>query len=70
MTIAPTLQKYLADHGVAYDLVAHPPTESSLRTAETCHIPGDRLAKGILLRDPPLIGSLSFQPLAGFGCLT
>ena len=52
MTIAPTLQKYLADHVVAYDLVPHPPTESSLRTAETCHIPSDRLAKGILLRDP------------------
>ena len=52
MTIAPTLQKYLADHEVAYDLVPHPPTESSLRTAEECHISGDRLAKGILLRDP------------------
>jgi len=52
MTIAPTLQKYLADHAVAYDLVPHPPTESSLRAAETCYIPSDRLAKGILLRDP------------------
>ena len=52
MTIAPTLQKYLADHEVAYDLVPHQPTESSLRTAEACHVPGDRLAKAILLRDP------------------
>jgi Ala-tRNA(Pro) deacylase len=52
MTIAPTLQTYLADHEVAYDLVPHQPTESSLRTAEACHIPGDRLAKAILLRDP------------------
>ena len=52
MTIAPTLQKYLADHEVAYDLVPHQPTDSSQRTAEACHIPGDRLAKGILLRDP------------------
>jgi Ala-tRNA(Pro) deacylase len=52
MTIAPTLQKYLADHEVAYDLVPHQPTESSLRTAEACHIPGERLAKAILLRDP------------------
>ena len=52
MTIAPTLQKYLADHEVAYDLVPHQPTESSLRTAEACRVPGDRLAKAILLRDP------------------
>ena len=52
MTIAPTLQKYLADHEVAHDLVPHLPTESSQRTAEACHIPGDRLAKAILLRDP------------------
>ena len=52
MTIAPTLQTYLADHEVAYDLVPHQPTESSLRTAEACQIPGERLAKAILLRDP------------------
>ena len=51
MTIAPTLQKYLADHEVAYDLVLHYPTASSLRTAEACHIPGDRLVKGVVVRD-------------------
>jgi Ala-tRNA(Pro) deacylase len=51
MTIAPTLQKYLSDQGVAYDVMAHEPTESSARTAQTSHVPLDRLAKGILLRD-------------------
>ena len=51
MTIAPTLQKYLADHDVAYDLVSHRPTESSLRTAEASHIPGNRLVKGVVVRD-------------------
>ena len=51
MTIAPTLQKYLADHEVAYDLVPHQPTDSSMDSAQACHIPGDRLAKAILLRD-------------------
>jgi Ala-tRNA(Pro) deacylase len=51
MTIAPTLQKYLADHEVAYDLVPHPPTESSLRTAEASHVPGDRLVKAVVVRD-------------------
>lgn len=48
MSIAPTLQKYL-DQSVTYDLIPHEPTMSSMRTAEVCHIPGDRLAKGIVL---------------------
>jgi Ala-tRNA(Pro) deacylase len=51
MTIAPTLQKYLADRNGAYDLVPHQPTMSSLHTAEACHITGDCLAKGVVLRD-------------------
>lgn len=51
MAIAQTLQKYLADKRVKYDVIAHEPTSSSMRTAETCHIPGDRLAKAVLLRD-------------------
>ena len=43
MTIAATLQKYLADHNVGYDLVSHEPTMSSMRTAEAGRVPGDRL---------------------------
>ncbi len=49
MTISPTLKSYL-DRNVSYDLVTHDPTPSSLRTAEASHIPGQRLAKGIVLR--------------------
>jgi Ala-tRNA(Pro) deacylase len=49
MAIAPTLQKYLDQH-VLYDVLSHEPTMSSLRTAEACHISGDRLAKGVVLR--------------------
>lgn len=49
MTIAPTLRRYL-DRYVTYDLVSHEPTMSSLRTAEACHIPGECLAKGVVLR--------------------
>ncbi len=49
MAIAPTLQKYL-DQNVSYDVIPHEPTLCSMRTAEACHIPGDRLAKGIVLR--------------------
>ena len=49
MAIAPTLQKYL-DQTVTYDVIPHEPTMSSMRTAEVCHISGDRLAKGVVLR--------------------
>ena len=49
MTIAPTLQTYL-DRNVTYDLILHEPAMTSMRTAEACHIPGDCLAKGIVLR--------------------
>ena len=36
---------------VIYDVIAHEPTMSSMRTAQACHVPGDCLAKGVLLRD-------------------
>ena len=51
MTIAHTLERYLDTKHVEYDVIAHPPTNSSMETAETCHISGDRLAKAVLLRD-------------------
>ena len=51
MAIAPTFQKYLATKNVLYDIVAHEPTMSSMRTAEACRISGDRIAKGVVLRD-------------------
>jgi len=51
MAIAPTLAKYLAAKNVAYDVLAHTPTQSALRTARACHIAGDCLAKAVLLRD-------------------
>jgi Ala-tRNA(Pro) deacylase len=49
MAIALTLQKYL-DQNVTYEVIPHEPTLSSMRTAEACHISGDGLAKGIVLR--------------------
>ena len=50
MAIAPTFQRHL-DQNVIYDVIAHEPTMSSMRTAQVCHIPGDCLAKGVVLRD-------------------
>jgi Ala-tRNA(Pro) deacylase len=49
MPIAPTLMRYL-DQNATYDIVLHEPTVSSMRTAQACHIPGDCLAKGVVLR--------------------
>lgn len=50
MSIAPTLQKYLSAENIQYEEIPHEPTMTSARTAQTCHIPGDCLAKGVVLR--------------------
>jgi Ala-tRNA(Pro) deacylase len=51
MAIAHTLERYLDAKRVKYDVIAHEPTSTSIQTAETCRIPGERLAKAVLLRD-------------------
>jgi Ala-tRNA(Pro) deacylase len=50
MAIPATVQEYLASKHIQYDLVPHPATSSSVPTAEACHVPADRLAKGVVLR--------------------
>ena len=51
MSIAATLQAYLFDHQVRYDVVLHPRSESSMASASAAQIPGDCLAKAVVLRD-------------------
>lgn len=51
MPIAQSVQSFLQDHSVHYDVVRHPRSVSSMRTAEVAHVPGDRLAKAVLLED-------------------
>ncbi|HQU15876.1 MAG: hypothetical protein B7Z66_06300 [Chromatiales bacterium 21-64-14] len=51
MSISSTVEQYLIRHGVDYDLVAHSHTGSSMETAAAAHIPGDRIAKGVILED-------------------
>lgn len=51
MSIAHTVQMYLSQHHVRFDLVPHRHTASSLRSADTAHIHPDRLAKAVLLED-------------------
>ena len=50
MAIAMTVQQYLADHGIEYETVAHPHTESSMETAESSHLTSHRIAKGVVLK--------------------
>jgi len=49
MAIAETLQNFLTERGVKYDVVPHPRSLSSALTAAAAHVPGDRLAKAVLI---------------------
>src|SRR5262249_50131907 len=49
MAIALTLQEYLNEQSVSYEVMTHELTNSSTRTAQASHVPADRLAKGVVL---------------------
>lgn len=51
MAVAATLRDYLDRWGVEYDVVPHAHTNSSLKTAEAAHVPGDNLAKCVMTED-------------------
>lgn len=51
MGIAMTLKDYLSRNGVEYQVLVHPRTGSSPETARVAHVPGDRLAKTVVLED-------------------
>ncbi len=51
MGIAMTLQEYLDWEDLEYDLIRHPYTRSSLYTAQKAHIPGNQLAKSVVVGD-------------------
>ena len=51
MSIAMTVEKYLNQLQVAYHVVAHPRTSSSLETARVAHVSAHQLAKAVLLED-------------------
>jgi len=50
MTIAAKVQRYLDQQGIDYEVVEHPRTMSSSRTAQAGHISGERLAKAVVLK--------------------
>jgi Ala-tRNA(Pro) deacylase len=49
MGIALSLQEYLNDHHINYEVMTHERTGSSLQTARASHVPSDCLAKGVIL---------------------
>jgi Ala-tRNA(Pro) deacylase len=51
MAIAMTLREYLDQEGVDYDVLEHSFSRCSSETAQIAHIPGDQLAKSVLLED-------------------
>lgn len=51
MATASRLEQYMTQRGVRYDVMLHPHSHSSMETAELAHIPGDRLAKSVILED-------------------
>ncbi len=51
MALATTLQKYLTDQKIAYEVITHRPTKSSSSTAEASHISGECVAKAVIVKD-------------------
>jgi Ala-tRNA(Pro) deacylase len=51
MAIAATIERYLADQGISYDVIAHRHTGDSLHTAEAAHVSGESVAKAVVLEN-------------------
>jgi Ala-tRNA(Pro) deacylase len=51
VTISATLKDFLDQQQVAFELIPHPQTGSSMETAEQAHVPGKRLAKAVIIRE-------------------
>lgn len=51
MAIAISLQEFLRDHHIEYDVLTHPYTTSSMSSAEAAKISGDMIAKCVVLED-------------------
>ncbi len=49
MAMSTTLKDYLTQQGVDYEVQAHPRTLDSSHTAQATHVPGDHLAKAVMV---------------------
>jgi Ala-tRNA(Pro) deacylase len=46
-----TVQEYLQQQGIPYELVHHPHTQSSMDAAGAAHVPAAKIAKPVILED-------------------
>ena len=51
MATASRVEDYMMRHGVHCDVLMHPHSHSSMETAELARVPGDRVAKSVILED-------------------
>lgn len=51
MSVAPTVSDFLDSHHIDYEVVQHPRSVSAARIAAAAHVPGDRVAKSVLMGD-------------------
>jgi Ala-tRNA(Pro) deacylase len=51
MALAVSLKDHLDRMRIRYEVIPHAATPSTSRTAEATHVPGDKVAKGVLVRD-------------------
>lgn len=51
MAIAMTLKRYLDEHGADYEVVTHPRCFTSMQTAQAAHVPGENMAKCVMVGD-------------------
>ena len=51
MSIATSVRSHLEKVGVPFDVISHPHTSDSSHTAQAAHVPGERLAKAVMLED-------------------
>ena len=51
MTMSVTLKKYLAQQGIAYDIIPHRYTATAMNAATSAHVPSTMVAKSVILED-------------------
>lgn len=51
MGMSNTLQRYLEEKHAHFDLMPHSHTHCSMETAAAAHVPGDKMAKSVILKD-------------------
>jgi Ala-tRNA(Pro) deacylase len=51
MPIAHRVSEYLAEQDADFDIISHPHSSTSMESAQLAHVPGNRIAKSVVLGD-------------------